>query len=543
MKSRIGKARVRRGLVGGALLAAAVFSCGASAVLPDAQRWWSHVLFLADDRLEGRAPGSEGYKKASRYVADRLRKAGAEPLGTNGYFQSVRFDARRIREEESSAALVRGASVDPLVPGREFVFGLRADPAEEVDAPLVFVGHGLTIPGAHEDDLSGLDLRGKIAVYLTGAPKSVPGPLAADAQSQRQRWAALRSAGAVGEIRIANPLHMERSWEKSASARRMPSMSLADPELRASPGEKISMGFNPASAEKLFAGSGHTFAEVVDGARRGERLAGFALGSSLRAKVRVDRWSVESDNVVGVVRGSDPALRGEYVLLTAHLDHLGIGEPVSGDRIYNGAMDNASGVATLLETAEALRESGERPKRSVIFLAVTGEESGLLGSEFFAAHPTVPPGSIVADVNIDMFLPIFPLRVLTVEGLDESDLGPRLAAIAKSAGVGVQPDPYPERNYFIRSDQYSFIRRGVPSIDFDVGTTPGSPEAAAEEKWIREHYHAPSDDTSQPIDFTCAAAYNRIVRALAIEIANEPSRPRWNATSFFRQYAAGTASN
>jgi len=319
-------------------------------------------------------------------------------------------------------------------------------------------------------------------------------------------------------------------------------MSLADPELRASPGEKVSIGFNPASAEKLFAGSGHTFAEVVDAARRDERLSGFPLGKSLRAKIRVDRWSVESDNVVGVLRGSDPALRGEYVVLTAHLDHLGVGEPVAGDRIYNGAMDNASGVATLLETAEALREAAQRPKRSVIFLAVTGEEAGLLGSEFFAAHPTVPSGSIVADVNIDMFLPIFPLRLLTVEGLDESDLGPRLAALAKAAGVGVQPDPFPERNYFIRSDQYSFIRRGVPSIDFEVGTTPGSPEAAAEEQWIREHYHSPSDDTSQPIDFTCAAAYNRIVRSLALEIANEPARPRWNATSFFRQYAAGTGS-
>ncbi len=540
MKSRIEKARFRHALIGGALLAATVLSYAASAVPPDAQRWWSHVLFLANDRLEGRGTGSEGYKKASRYVADRLRKAGAEPLGTNGYFQPVRFDARRIREEESSAALVSGASVDPLVPGRDFVFGLRADPAEEIEAPLVFVGHGLTIPRAHEDDLAGLDLRGKIAVYLTGAPKAVPGPLAADAQSQRQRWAALRSAGAVGEIRI--PLHLERAWEKLASARRMPSMSLADPELGASPGEKISIGFNPASAEKLFAGSGHTFAEVVDAARRDERLAGFLLGKSLRAKIRVDRWSVQSDNVVGVVRGSDPALRGEYVLLTAHLDHLGIGEPVAGDRIYNGAMDNASGVATLLETAEALRDAGQRPKRSVIFLAVTGEEAGLLGSEFFAAHPTVPTGSIVADVNIDMFLPIFPLRLLTVEGLDESDLGPRLAAIAKSAGVGVQPDPFPERNYFIRSDQYSFIRRGVPSIDFEVGTTPGSPEAAAEEKWIREHYHSPSDDTSQPIDFACAAAYNRIVRAFALEIANEPARPRWNATSFFRPSSAGTAS-
>jgi Peptidase family M28 len=514
----------------------------ASAAPPEAQRWWSHVLFLADDRLEGRETGSSGYKKASRYVAARLRNAGVEPLGTSGYFQPVRFSARRIREGKSSAALVREVNLEPLVPGRDFVFGLRAIPAGSVEAPAVFAGYGLSIPGAGHDDFANLDLNGKIAVYLTGAPGSIPGPLAAHAQHHKQRWAALRRAGAVGEIRISNPLHMERSWEKSAAARTMASMSLSGPEFDDSAGEKISLAFNPGSAEKLFAGSGHAFAEIVDAARLGRPLPRFPLTVSLRAKVQVDRWQLESDNVAGVLRGSDPALRNEYVVLTAHLDHLGIGEPVAGDRIYNGAMDNASGVATLLETAQALHESGTRLKRSVIFLAVTGEEKGLLGSEYFAAHPTVSSSAIVADINVDMFLPIFPLRLLTVEGLDESDLGPRLAAVAKTFGVGVQPDPHPERNYFIRSDQYNFILRGIPAIDFGVGSTPGSPEAAAEERWIAEHYHSPSDDTSEPVDFSCAAAYNGIVRALASEIADDPARPHWNATSFFRRFAAGMPS-
>ena len=509
----------------------------APAVSPEARRWWTHVVYLADDRLEGRETGSRGHEQACRYVADRLREAGAAPLGTRGYLQPVRFAARRIREGDSSAALRVGGKSEPLETPRDFVFGLRSEPADSVEAPLVFVGYGLTMPEAGQSDLSGLDLRGKIAVYLTGAPKAVPGPLASHAQAQRQRWAALREAGAVGEIRIPNPLHMERSWEQATASRRLPSMSLADPELSTSSGERISIAFNPASAEKLFAGSGRTFAEVLESARRGESLPRFPLAAVLRAKVRFDRWNVVSDNVVGVVRGSDPVLRNEYVVLSAHIDHLGIGEPVAGDRIYNGAMDNASGVATLLETAEEMRASGIRPKRSVVFLAVTGEEKGLLGSEYFAARPTVPATSIVADVNIDMFLPIYPLRVLTVEGLEESDLGTRLAEIAKSAGVGVQPDPYPERNYFVRSDQYSFIRRGVPSIDFAVGTVPGSSEAAAEEQWIRRHYHEPSDDVSQPIDFSCAASYNRIVEAFAVEIANDPSRPRWNATSFFRRFA------
>ncbi len=506
-------------------------------VTPDAQRWWSHILYLADDSLEGRETGSEGYRKAARYVETRFRNAGLEPAGTSGYSQRVPFHARRIREGESSVALIRGGKVETLAPGPDYYFGLRSEPAESLEAPLVFVGHGLSVPEAGLDDFAGLDLRGKVAVFITGAPRSLPGPIAANAQSARERWAAMSKAGAIGTIRISNPLHMERSWEKSSASRGTPSMSLADPELDDSAGEKISLAVNPASAEKLFADSGHTFAEVVEAMKNQKPLPRFPLAVSMRAKVRIDRWDLESENVAGVLRGSDPRLRDEYVVLTAHLDHLGIGTPVSGDRIYNGAMDNASGVASLLETAEGMHDSGDRPKRSVIFLAVTGEEKGLLGSQFFAVHPTVPARSIVADINIDMFLPIVPLKVLTVEGLDESDLGPRLAAVAKTFGVAVQPDPFPERNYFIRSDQYSFIRRGVPSIDFEVGSTPGSPEAAAEEKWIREHYHSPSDDTSQPVDFACAATYDRIVRSLADEIADDLARPRWNATSFFRRFA------
>ena len=508
-------------------------------VPPEARRWWEHVAYLSDDRLEGRGTGSEGYRRAARYVEARYRNAGLEPIGTGGYFQPVAFHARKIRESESSAALVRDGKSDLLAPGADYLFSLRSDPAESAEAPLVFVGYGLSVPEAGHDDFTGLDLHGKIAVYLSGAPHSIPGPVAANAQS-KERWDALRRAGAIGTIRIFSPLHMERSWEKIAASREKPAMSLADPGLDEGPGEQVSMAFNPASADKLFRGSGHSFAEVVDAARNEKPLPRFPLAVSLRTKVHVDRWDLESSNVAGVLRGSDPRLRDEYVVLTAHLDHLGIGEPVKGDRIYNGAMDNASGVATLLDTAEAMHDSKDRPKRSVIFLAVTGEEMGLLGSKYFANHPTVPASAIVADINVDMFLPIFPLKVLTVEGLDESDLGPRLAAVAKTFNVGVQPDPFPDRNYFIRSDQYSFIRRGVPSIDFEVGSSPGSREAKAEEEWVRDHYHSPSDDVSQPVDFGCAATYNRIFRALTDEVANDPSRPSWKPTSFFRRFAAET---
>jgi Zn-dependent M28 family amino/carboxypeptidase len=225
------------------------------------------------------------------------------------------------------------------------------------------------------------------------------------------------------------------------------------------------------------------------------------------------------------------------VVLTAHLDHVGVGEPVRGDRIYNGAMDNASGIATLLEVARHLRESQARLARSVLFLAVTGEEKGLLGSKFFAARPTVAPRELVANLNMDMFLPLFPLERLTVYGLDESDLGDDVRAVAAQHRVLIQQDPEPLRNLFIRSDQYSFIRRGVPALAFKVGYEKGSAEEKVAKSWLKERYHAPSDDLNQPVDLDAAARFNRILADLAQRIANRAHAPKWRHQSFFRRFA------
>ena len=223
-------------------------------------------------------------------------------------------------------------------------------------------------------------------------------------------------------------------------------------------------------------------------------------------------------------------------MLTAHLDHLGIGAPINGDRIYNGAMDNASGIATLLEVARTLAASKTRPKRSVLFVAVTAEEHGLLGSRYFAGDPTVPKSSIVANINMDMFLPLFPMKSVMVLGLDESDLGDRVRDVATRMGLGVNPDPQPERNRFTRSDQYSFIRQGIPAVALKVGFEPGSPAAQVDARWTKERYHAPSDDLQQPLDLTAAATFTRLVASLSAEVANHPARPRWKENSFFRRF-------
>jgi Zn-dependent M28 family amino/carboxypeptidase len=246
--------------------------------------------------------------------------------------------------------------------------------------------------------------------------------------------------------------------------------------------------------------------------------------------------AVESQNVIGMLPGSDPVLKNEYVVFGAHLDHLGVGAPINGDGIYNGAMDDGSGIASLIEIAEIAQQERLRPRRSILFVAVTGEEKGLLGSQYFTSAPTVPLKNIVADINMDMYLPLFPLKSLAVMGLEESTLGADIRAVAAKAGVEVRPDPEPQRNLFIRSDQYNFIRNGIPALFFKFGYEKGSPEEKMATDWLRERYHAPSDDLNQPVNKPAAAEYNRIMLDLGMRVADASARPHWNADSFFRRF-------
>jgi Zn-dependent M28 family amino/carboxypeptidase len=314
-------------------------------------------------------------------------------------------------------------------------------------------------------------------------------------------------------------------------------MALAGPEFNDTEGEKIYVTFNPAKADMLFEGSGHSFDEVLHLAKDRKQLPRFLLTASIKMKATVEKSDLESANVVAKLPGNDPELKNQYVVLTAHIDHLGIGEPINGDRVYNGAMDNASGSALLLDVASSLKNSPEKLKRSLLFVFVTGEEKGLLGSKYFAAHPTVDRESMVADINVDMFLPIVPLKVLTVFGLAESDLGDTAREVAEARDIRVQADPEPQRNIFIRSDQYNFIRHGIPALAMNVGFTPGSPEQQIVKDWLTQRYHAPSDDLNQPVNLAAAAAYEEVIRGLMIAVAQNPHRPQWKPDSFFRRYS------
>jgi Zn-dependent M28 family amino/carboxypeptidase len=503
----------------------------------DGNSWWGYVKILAADDMEGRETGSSALRRAEAYVVEQLQMDGLQPAGADGFYQTMQFESRQIVENASSLALIKGKLVEPLSFADDAFFSTRADLAPSVEAPLVFAGYGLSVPEKNYDDLAGLDLKGKVAVIVSGAPAEIPGALASHYQSPRERWKALKKAGAIGTITILNPGSMDIPWARISVNRTHPNMSLVGHEFDETPGLKLSVVFNPASAGRLFEGSGHSLPEILDLAKDRKPLPRFPLGLSIRAKADVNKKKVESANLVAKLPGSDPKLQNEYVVLSAHIDHIGIGEPINGDRIYNGAMDNASGSAVLLDVAASLRKAAEKPRRSILFLFLTGEEKGLLGSRYFTEHPTVRPDSIVADINIDMFLPIVPLKVLTVYGLAESDLGDMAREVASSVGVRSQPDPEPQRNAFIRSDQYNFIRHGIPALAMGVGFEPGSPERQIFKDWLTQRYHAPSDDLNQPVDLSAAAKYEEIIRSLMLRVAGSQEHPQWKTDSFFRRYA------
>ena len=531
------KSRTAAAVAFALLMISAGLAQGPDPASDEQARWLNHVRMLADDALEGRQAGSEGYRKAVAYVVSEFEKGGLKPAGTQGYLQSVAFSQRRILEDKSHVALVRDGQEEVLRFGDDVTINLRAELTPAIEAPLVFAGYGLSGPDAGHDDLAGLDLKGKVAVYIAGVPAALNGAVSAHYQQAGVRWAALKAAGAVGSIVISNPQTSELTWERTAPARLNPVMTLVDPRFDDLAGMQVNASVNPASAERLFAGSGRTAAALFDDATARRTLPRFALPASLRARVTVESTPLHSDNVVALLPGSDSMLAREHVVLTAHLDHVGIGAEVNGDRIYNGAMDNASGIATLIEVARALAASTTRPKRSILFAAVTAEEHGLLGSRYFAGDPTVPKSSIVANINMDMFLPIFPMKSVMVLGLDESDLGDRVRDVATRAGLGVNADPQPERNRFTRSDQYSFIRQGIPAVALKVGFEPGSPEAAIDAAWTKERYHGPADDLQQPMDLGAAATFTRLVAALAAEVASHAAKPEWKPGSFFRRFA------
>lgn len=431
---------------------------------------------------------------------------------------------------------MRGDRIIQVPVPEEAHVGFSTQSAEALEAPVVFAGYGLVIPEAGYNDLESLPLKGAVVAYLSGGPSKIDGNLRSHYSSFLERWKALKAAGAIGVIAIANPKTMEIPWARQSLSFGMAHMELADPKLNGMEGLQFSASWDPEKANDLLAGSGHSFEEVLEAANTQQPLPHFTVPGRMRATLKTASRKIPSKNIVGLRRGTDAQFANEYVVISAHLDHLGQGKPINGDSIYNGAMDDASGVASVIEIAAALKNSKLATKRSILFLAVTGEEKGELGSLYFASHPSVE-GKIVADLNMDMFLPLFPLKWLEVQGLNESTLGGDIRTVAQAAGVQVQADKEPDRNRFIRSDQYSFIKKGIPSLAFKFGYIRGGPEEKLFKNWYTNRYHGVTDDADQPVDEAAAAQFNDILKNLAVRVADAGQLPHWNTSSFFRRFA------
>lgn len=509
---------------------------------PAAQRIEADVRYLADDRMEGRETGTRGYDLAADYVARRYVDIGLQPGGGDdgGYFQRVPLLKATIVEDGARFAVHRDGRTIALAFKKEFLPAADFNNAESsLEAAAVFVGQAVHAPELKQDDFARLDLRGKIAVMFSGAPARFDNDRRAFYSSRREKLQAIVDRGAVGAVFVGTAEDEARSpWAKGAENWQRPAMRLRGEDglgLDTFPQLRAVAAVSAAAADALFAGLDQSAAMLFDAAKAGT-LEGFDLPGTLSLASRTRIEPLESRNVVAKLPGGDPALAAEHVVYTAHLDHIGIGAPVNGDRIYNGALDNALGVAVMLEAARELQRAPARPKRTLLFVALTAEEKGLLGAEWFARHPTVPRGSLVANINMDMPVMTAPSRDVVPIGVEHSSLKGVLDAAAKEVGVALSPDPFPEEVVFVRSDQYAFVRAGIPAVYLDGGVV--AVDKARDPKvaltwFLRNCYHQPCDDASLPIQYADAARLARLNARIGQLVGDAAQRPRWNEGDFF----------
>jgi hypothetical protein len=506
----------------------------------------AHMGFLADDRLEGRATGTRGYEIAAAYVASQFEAAGLEPGGVHGtWFQPVPF--RRLQGDPAAGAiaLLHGPREQRLTRDTDYLMGNDASHERAtITAPLAFAGYGISAPELGYDDYAHVDVRGKVAVLLSGGPPNFPSEPRAYYSSGYIKTRKAVEKGAIGILTVRTPVDEARGpWNRVVNQSRLPGMRWLDAAgvpNESHPQLEVTATMSRAGAEALFADSPVPLARVFAAADSG-RAQGFDLPTRVRAWSRTRHGRAESPNVLGLLRGTDPRLKDEVVVFSAHLDHLGIGVPMNGDSIHNGAYDNATGCGALIELARAFAALPERPRRSILFLAVTGEEKGLQGSDYFAHFPTVPRERLVADINMDMFLMLEPMHEVIVFGGEHSTLGPVAARAARAVGLTPVPDPAPEEVIFVRSDQFPFVRQGVPAVYPVLSgarkVAPGD-SLSPMQRWRRTIYHSPQDDMSQVMDMESGARFMRMQFLLGLEVANTTARPAWNRGDFFGEMFA-----
>lgn len=530
----------KRAIVAIATLPLIVAAAPAPKPDPLAASFRAHVAFLADDLLEGRGLGTRGHEIAANYVAQHFARLGLQPAGDNGtFFQRVAFAQSRFASERETATLDLGGQSLTLENG----VGMALSPGpetgvEEIAGDMVFAGYGLVDPSLGIDDFAGLDLKGKYAVVLAGAPDTLNSEVAAHL-ARTSKAIAAQKAGAIGLITVRTSREAARlPWAKAVAAARSPRRLLLGRDgkpLGDGAGLKVRANISDEAATALFAAAPMNFAAVQAAAAKG-LVKGFPLAGRLTVRRATAVERITSPNVIALLPGTDPVLANEIVVISGHLDHVGIKANArpGEDAIFNGAMDNASGSATLLEAATALAKAP--PKRSVLFLSTTAEESGLLGADYFARQPTVDIKRIIADVNIDMPILTCDFGDVVAFGGDRSTLGDAVASAAKAEKLTVSPDPQPEEAIFTRSDHYPFVRRGVPSVFLKTGwrdAKGGQACKEAERSFRLNNYHDVSDQLSLPFDWDVAAKWTRLNIAIIRQIASGKTAPRWYEGDYF----------
>jgi hypothetical protein len=496
----------------------------------------AHIQYLADDRLQGRAPGSIGYQMAVDYVISQFKSMGIKPGGENGsYLQKVIIRRAFPGKEASMDFSFTNGFKKSLTFNREFVVYPHHEQKEiSVQGELVFAGYGISAPEIGYDDYEDLDVKGKIVVVLQGAPDNFHSTISAHSKNMGTILQNAIDHGAKGVIIGSAQMRLTNFNSGLSSVVGADGKVAVSRNFISSKIEILAM-VNDAVLRELFDRSGLDLDLARQKIKKGETVSA-PLTASIQSQYTSSFRDIESYNVIGKIEGSDPLLKHEYVVHSAHLDHLGISTPVKGDSIYNGAHDNASGVASLLEIARIHSRIKPKAKRSILIVMVTAEEMGLLGSAYFAKVPTVPQKNIVANINTDMPTIIAPLLSVVALGAEHSSLEENVKSASAYMGMDVENDPEPEQNRFIRSDQYSFVAQGIPALHIKYGnkTTDGKNNLDVEvKKWREIYYHKPQDDINGTFDFEAGKKYAQLNFLIGYSIANQAERPQWKNGDFF----------
>ena len=481
---------------------------------PDARAWFQIAEALSSDAMEGRDTGSPGYDRAADVVVARFKAAGLKPAGGHGgWFQTFKVHEVKAEAVDIYTVLHTADVGQPLKFLQEITVRPTDALPEKVSGPLTFRGY------CAPSDLT--DAKGKVVVCFNTKRRGLP--------SAGERIVAAAAAGAAGLIQVDDPYFtIEPPRWPAAYAR---SVAIAGAAAPAAPSLPVMALSAEAFKALLDDGSNRDAAQILKLGGEKQALQALDIRRTFHAEFKLTRRDYAAKNVIAVLPGRDPKLAAQHLVLSAHLDGYGYGEPVNGDGLYNGALDDAAYVGTLIRFADKHR--GKPLRRSVVFAAFTGEEKGLLGAHWFVDHPTVPKASIVADINLDQLRPLFPLKILTELAVDDSSLGQTARGLAASMGVRIQPDPEPERGLLQRADHWPFMQAGIPATGFIFGYEPGTDAERRYREWYQVRYHRPQDDLTQPMDFQAAGAFNRFFYKLSEAVADADEAPKWAPASAY----------